>query len=429
MTRHLSLAGALLAVTFTVACTDDRAAEPTSPSLMAGATCKYSDVKKFARNLFGPNTDGYSLAQDMSGFAKDSPQATAKAFEIFAAIAAKRTATADFSPFVSDAANLTIETINCANVASTGEISLAAFTAALGPTGGYGVPGPGAGSILAKDGQASVNSPSAGFGSWLGGNPGLFYGRIPSSAAAPGESQVGFTGRTVYDWSLLRPVGAGALNGKGSVSLCVAYEDTDPSVNPAQFRVQKAANILEIQTKALACDPLLLSSASATPTGFFARVLRQAGTWLAPEPLHATLAKSGTSPTGGAGNFSLFYAVNPNSVNLSFTVPPVDGTMSDIPGANGGDVTVLVQGAGGTPWEGVSVKVFGINNNGAMGQFVNNVVPTNAQGLAVFPDLGVTQPGGYTMYASTVADATDPDVTAFAADTTDVGVSIIVRPN
>jgi hypothetical protein len=426
MNRHLLLAGAL---TFlgAVACTDDRAPEPTSPNFMTGATCKYSDVKKYAKNLFGSPSPGYSLAQQISGFTKDSPEATGIAFQIFAAIAQKRNETPDFSAFVSDAANLSIQTANCADVtAGNDPVTLAAFTLSLGPSGGYAVPGTGVGSLFAKDLQASVNSPSTGFGTWLSNKPALFFGYVPQTAQTPGESQVGFTGRKVYTWSILRPVGSPGLVGKGSVSLCVLYDEL--AVNGDQFRVQKLTNILENQDRSLPCNAALLASAATVPTGFFAGLVHRVGTWLAPQPLHAVLATTKT-PTGSGGNFSNFYVVNPNSVNISFSVKPVDGTVSGgIPGVGGQDVTVLVEGAGHTPWTGVEVEVFGTDNNGNFVSFSGNTGTTGSNGKVSFPDLAPTQTGAYRMYAATFSSDPDLDIAAFTPDTTAAAVKIIVRP-
>jgi hypothetical protein len=153
------------------------------------------------------------------------------------------------------------------------------------------------------------------------------------------------------------------------------------------------------------------------------------GTWLAPQPLHAVLLGTKT-PSGGAGNFSNFYVVNPNSVNVSFAIKPADGTLSGgIPGVgNNKDVTVLVQGAGQTPWEGVSVKIFGTDNNGSFAEFTGNTGTTGADGKVSFPDLATNHTEAYRMYAATFAPEEDADIEAFTADTTAAAVKINVRP-
>src|SRR5687768_12019625 len=118
MSRRLAVVAAVGLAT--LACQDARDTVLTGPELqLTGPACKYSDVKKYARNLFGSNSPGYALAAAMSGFAPNSDDATNKAFDIFAAIAAKRDATTFTTQNLDDAANLTLQVVRCANVGST----------------------------------------------------------------------------------------------------------------------------------------------------------------------------------------------------------------------------------------------------------------------------------------------------------------------
>jgi hypothetical protein len=417
-------------------CGDNRDATPTSPELKVSGSCNYTNVKSYARALFGSNSAGYNLAQSMSGQPANSSTATAIGFDIFAAIAALRDAGSFTAQNTSDAANLTVEDIRCSSVViSSGDPSdVAAFTKALSAGGGYEVRGGTAsppdptGDVLSDDGLAGIKAPDAGFTTWLGGR-GLFYGygMTPFGGELTG-AQAGISGNVAYNWSLLRPAPAQPLVLKGRAALCVSFDETNPALAnlDQKLRVQKPANILEVTSFSLNCSALALSALEQR--SFASRPLRDRlltmGLGLvAPTPLYAASALKSTSPGGNGGSFSGFEVVNPQATTVAFETPPQDGKVNtDLK-----TVTVLVTGAQGTPWTGVLVKLSVFNNNGTFVSTSGDTATTDNAGRATYNHFQVTKTGGYVALAFT-QPAADADVTAFVADTSAPTAKFNIRP-
>jgi len=432
------------------ACADDREHSPTSPdgslspNFIAGAVCRYTDVKQYARNLFGPNSTGYRLAQDFSGFPANStnPQAIKLAFDIFAEIAKKRdlayASSTDNNTFTStnelDAANLTVQVINCAAVSATDQVS--AFQKALESGGGYAVRGGPVGAVVngqvtAADGQAAVNAPTNNYGAWLSNGRALFYGYPLTTLFPDGESSAGLSGRVSYNWSLIRPANPPALAGSGTVSLCVVFDDVQFPSYLVQLRVQKSANILKFEDVELDCSQNPFGG-SFSSTRLGARLARAIADWVTPAPLYAAFGTKGTSPTGSAGSFSPFQVVNPELPVLAWVNPPADGTLAGIPGEDGGDVTVSVTGAEGVAWTNALLHIYGEDNNGAKVEFPGSCEETDDDGKATFDDLAAPKTGGYNLFVETNPSAgvcsADLDVNSFDKVTLPAPTRINVRP-
>ena len=386
-----------------VGCTEDGEQSPTGPELtrrpptnQSDGLCSYSDLKKYARDLFGTGSTGLALANQMSGFTAGSSQATAVGFDIFAAIATKRNDPSVFTASnISDAANLTVEVIECSTVSASGATTVAAFTTALGSTGGYEVRGHATKdangvAVATADGLSGVNAPSGQNFTNLVAVRTLFYG----SPAETFSNET--TGGRAYDWSIIQP-GAPltGLKNPALVAICIEFEDTTDELG--DFRVEHEGSslqtILPLSTTFLSCPATL-------PTVAALSVKDRLIAMFAPTPLYA-LGKVTGSPTGNAGSFSRFEAVDPNAVLASYASAPKDGKKNQVIPGTDGSVAVQVTGAGLTAWQGVTVTVNGINNNGDKVVFTGNVAVTNEAGIATFPNLKTNKTGSYKLIAET----------------------------
>jgi hypothetical protein len=421
---------ALVVVLGISACSTDDARGPTAPDLqVTGAACNYNDVKKFARNLFGANSTQYDFAQEMSRLAANSPAATAKAFDIFAAVAAKRDAGSFSAQNVDDAANLTVQVIACANVAVSDAFSVATFTQALQGFGGYQVRGGGGSEsqvVTTKNMLSGIAPPfNVTFATWLGGRA-LLYARAITTFS------VEASGGRAYNWSIVRPALAGgalpALSAPGRVAICVDDPTLDgPSATISIYRIQHQAGALNT---ILPFDPatgLSLGCPPTLPPPPVFSMTQQFYRWLSPAPLYAAAAVRSTSPTGSPGAFSPFEVVTPGTIQISFDYPPADGPLAGpIPSTTPDSaVSVLITGQNGTAWQGTTVRIFGVNNNGAKDDFSNAVAMTNEFGRARFPGLTAPKVGGYTIYAETQATG---NISAFEPATVQAPARINIRP-
>ena len=432
------LVAAIVAALAVAGCADDREQSPMSPELVIGANCRYNDVKRYARDLFGSNTPGYDLAQQMSGFAANSDGATGLAFDIFAAIAAKRNAAlADAddalvftSTDISNAANLTVQTIACARVSLSGPGSATIFQQALATTGGYEVRGDATKDaslnstpVKTGDGLSGVNTPVTDgsnelFSAWLTTRT-LFYGRPISTFSSE------FSNGRAYDWSIVQ---AGtSLTGvprPGLVSLCIELPDDASDADLAQYRVEHRVNtlktILPFTDESFLTCPAVLPTV-VTRSAITDRLIRL----IAPEPAYAFAVGKSGSPTGSAGSFSPFEAVNPVDVRISFTSDPKDSFKNQALLGTKGPVAVKVTGDKGTPWQAVTVVIYGVNNNGEKVLFSEATEETNEAGIATFDAISTNKTGAYKLVAKT--QETSPGSVSFSQDSV-ISKRFNVRP-
>ena len=103
---------------------------------------------------------------------------------------------------------------------------------------------------------------------------------------------------------------------------------------------------------------------------------------------------------------------------LSFQDQPANSISgAPLTGKTGGELSVKVTAAEGTPWEDILVRITAVTNNGAGVTACSNEATTDAQGVAHFPDLSVSKAGGYYLVATTVEASADEDVAAYATAT------------
>ena len=417
--RRIALLAA--AVVFVAACSDSSSpSAPESPAFQIGTgpSCSSNELRRAAADVFGNGSAEVGLARDVSDNA-NTAAGNAIGFDLFAAVAGLRDGDGWSEALAPAAAELAVQLIACMNVETSGDISAAAFEAALAADGGFAVRGGSAdptGDVLSADGRSGVQAPLP-WAEWMGGRA-LFYGHPVTSFATE------ISGGNAFDWSTVRAIADGATGpaafaGPAVVALC-ADADLIGSTE-AQLRVQHLAKddggvILPIASGSFVdCTGLALSTVDATSGG--GRLMHALLELVRPAPLFAsTVAFAGIG--GLKGSFSPFEVVYGAQIVLSFEDQPANGLVNTaLTGKAGGELSVKVTAALGTPWEGILVHVDAVTNNGKGVTACGNNATTDEQGVAHFPNLTVSKAGGYFLVATTVEETTDPDVAAYSTAT------------
>lgn len=419
MRRFVLLAAA---VAFAAACSDS--SSPSSPNsetpafqIGTGPSCSQNNLRRAAADVFGNGSDQVKLARTVSDNA-NTAAANAVGFDLFAQLAALRDGESWSADLATDGAELAVQLIACMNVETSGDISAAVFEAALGEAGGFEVRGGASdptGEVLSADGRSGVQAPLP-WAEWMGDRA-LFYGYPITSFATE------ISGGNAFDWSTVRPIANGetgppAFAGPAVVALCADGSPDGPTA--AQLRVQHLAKadggvILPVASGAfLNCAE---SVGTTDATNARSRLLHALLELVRPEPLFAsTVAFGGIG--GLKGSFSPFELVYGANIVLTFQDQPANGTVNTaLKGKKGGELSVRVTGAQGTPWEDILVRITAVVNNGSGVVVCGNESSTDEQGVAHFPNLSVSKAGGYHLVATTVEATTDPDVAAYSTAT------------
>ncbi len=419
MRRFVLLAAAVVVA---AACSDS--SSPTAPAspvfqIGSGPACSANALRFATADVFGNGSTEKALARNIS----DNPNtsaANAIGFDLFAKVAALREAEGWDGTLAPAAAELSVQLIACMNVENSGDISADAFEAALGAAGGFqvrGGPSDPAGDVISADGGSGVHAPLP-WADWMGSRA-LFYGYPVETFATE------ISGGNAFDWSTVRaiadgdPDGPSPFVGPATVALCA--DGASIGATQAQLRVQHQANdnggvILPVAPGGfLDCSGLALSPVDHTTVG--GRLMLALLELVRPAPLFAsTVAFGGIG--GLKGSFSPFEVVYGAQIVLTFEDQPANGLVNTaLTGKAGGELSVKVTAAEGTPWEGIVVHIDAVTNNGKGVTACGNEATTDEQGVAHFPNLTVSKAGGYFLVATTIEENTDPDVAAYSTAT------------
>ncbi|HEY6784043.1 MAG TPA: hypothetical protein VI159_03780 [Gemmatimonadales bacterium] len=244
-------------------------------------------------------------------------------------------------------------------------------------------------------------------GAWtdmLAGNPAparlLLYGR-------PGSTS------TSYDWKVVPRsatfAGAGAM-----VGVCV-----DATTNSTDLLHEENVGLLPFQDAAF-LDPASCSPIAALPSRNILQKLATAvGSIFIPQPLYG-------NPGGLAGSTSGIHSeFGPQVVDSAiptFVVQPSDvqaGAVMTPP------VQILITAAGSTsPIPNTSVTIAAFNNNGTPAVLSGTLTQTtDANGIATFPDLVQSKPGGYLFTVVSGAVGGRPSIAVAGASSSRFNVS------
>jgi hypothetical protein len=398
------------------ACGDSSNQVPTSPEyqLGSGPACSPSTVKQYARALAGTNSTIYSLAQQFSTQNANSIFATNLFFDLAAQLAAMARPGTLSDAQKTNLANLLIQGIACAAVTVSPDANYSGlsytseFVKAAGATGALEVRGrtdtendPVYSHNRGQNGAAGLKAPTEGFKAWYPDRV-MFYG-FPIDGFSAEAKPVPTADRIAFEWFTVRP-SRFSLNPsdlRGQVALCVTSE---VSSTVAKLRVQHSETILPVGSFA-PDDPCTVPAPfTVGARSRFSGALNWLAQQLSPEPLHATSLLVTTSPTGRPKTLSPIEVINPDGATLTYDPGPTDGQVKKPIG-----VKVHAEGAGGTDWEGLLIKIKAQDNNGSFVAVAPDTVTTDASGIADFSKSVINKTGVYQLLAVTlpgpVADA------------------------
>lgn len=223
---------------------------------------------------------------------------------------------------------------------------------------------------------SGVNPMSGTWATMLAGNPAparlLLYGR-------PGSTS------TSYDWKVVPRsatfAGAGAM-----VGVCV-----DATTHSTDLLHEENVGLLPFQDVAF-LDPASCSPIAAVPApSLLRRLASTVGSFFVPQPLYGNPGGLGGSTSGIHSEFgpqvvdsaSPTFVVQPSNVQAGAVMTP--------------PVQILITAAGSTsPIPSTSVTIAAFNNNGTPAVLSGTLTQTtDANGIATFPDLVQSKPGGY----------------------------------
>lgn len=415
MTRTTSLAAAFGVAIALGACAGEGGQLATSPEAPAfqvgvGPSCNLTDLRKATSALFGSKDPANDIAKKFTSKNLNTSAVTPFAYQLFEAIETKRGAGPWASTDPAKGAELTLQVIACSPVEYTDENlegtnttnARAAFEAALdGGSGTYAVVAGSETGIKSKNGRAGLGASNT-FGTFFGGQA-LVIGYTIGEFATEDDAGV------FYEWSTVRPAGAGAFTGLANVSYCVANGFDENELRVQHLPTGAEGTILPIGTNVAGVTcPFDVTLQRNEDGSLVSRLLNGLFDAIRPAPLFANAVLKGPV-SGTLGDFSPTAVVDPQRTQMSFFVQPTGGsTNTALP------LQVLVRGGGGTPWEGVLVEITAAENNGATLAPCGRFATTNDDGLAIFPNFQINKPGTVHLTAKTVNS--DPDLVTYPVD-------------
>jgi hypothetical protein len=351
------------------ACGDARRADTTGPTSFAigQATCNFTVMADLVRMYLPPADQGTAktLIAQMKAFFNggDLNKATDKGFDILALIAARTNAGTQIgTPQVGS--QLINAMLACMSVGNpTLPIN---FSGPLGP-GGIGVRGGATdltGPVLSRDSFSGVGLQESTWQAVFGQRV-LLFGQ-PKPGAIFNELLVG----PPYEWSTLPP--KPSVNPGAVIGFCVS--------NIGRYRVEE--------------------SHTATPHTIL--FLKDAGSFLScpnfplgPNP-NKVLGPVGGSATG----FSDFAAVDAQAINLNYLNQPSTVQAGQIISPA---VRIQATGNGSTPLPEVTIALTLVPVSGSGSLSGTKTKITSTTGIETFDDLRVSQPGTYTLLATSTA--------------------------
>jgi hypothetical protein len=313
----------------------------------------------------------------------------ARGFDILTAIAAAANAGPPTTKgTTADGSNLANATLACMVV--TGYTAPIDFSAALG--GGIFEVRDGNGSSPVKSHLLDAGFPAFGAepstGNWPLGGRTLFYGSLLTGGTLAGETAAG----DVFELSTL-PSGL-TFNPEIKAGVCTI---DDPNARILHLHATDPGVILPPTTA--------LSFCAAAPTtmrggsSLFAMAVNRIGSLFVPASAQAATSafRVGGGGTGLVGGLSKIGPVTYTST-MAWVVKPGNTSRSKSPQQFVPTVTVQNASSNGNALQGATITLVVTTNKGSF-NITGNVATTNSSGIAVFPNLKIDKPGGYTMTA------------------------------
>lgn len=375
-----------------VACTQDLAKSPLTPTQaqfsVTPSACSYPTMRANAAAYL---TDPRAMNELITAMSRAVGQSNINAagFDILTALAAAANAgapTVKGTP--TDGSNLANSVLGCMDVAGySGPID---FTSAFGP-GIFEVRDGGSSSPVTShllDNGAPAFGAEPSTGNWPLAGKTLFYGGLLDLPTLGNEAAAGDN----FELSTL-PSGL-TFSPEIKVGVCTL---TDPNGRVLHLHASDPGVILP-PVSALSFCPV---TSVSTPGGssLFAAAANRLAAWFAPAAANAAATKAfklGGGGTGLVGGLSKIGPVTYTST-MQWVVKPGNTSRSANPQFTP-VVTVRNGSAGGNNLQGATITLIVSTNNGSF-TISGNTAVTNAAGIATFPNLKISKPGGYTMTA------------------------------
>jgi hypothetical protein len=394
--RVITMAAAAGALAI-VACTQDLAKSPLTPTQaqfsVSPSACSFPTMRANAAAYFASSGDPvYALLNAMEHAVANGPAAlTSAGFDVLARLGAAADAgspTVKGTPAQGSAFANSV--LACMTVAGyTGPID---FADALGAAGLFAVrdgngKAPVTSHLLGTGGVPAFGAEPGDSGNWPLAGKTLFYGNKLNVANLGNETPAG----DLFELTTL----PGNLTFTPQIKVGVC-ELSDPNGRILHLHSADPGVILSPAPALSFCGSSLGSAGSNS--SLFASAANRLGSWLAPSLANAATSafKVGGGGTGLVGGLSKIGPVSYTST-MEWVVKPGNTSRSKNPQFTP-VVTVRNGSAGGNALEGATITLIVSTNKGSF-TITGNTAVTDASGIATFPNLKISKPGGYTMTA------------------------------
>lgn len=381
-----------------LACNQDLAKSPLTPTQasfsVTPSACSFATIRANAAAYFANAGDPvYALitTMDKVGVSSGPAARTSAGFDVLARLGAAADAgapTVAGTPAQGSAfANSVLACMT--GVGYTGPID---FTDALGPSGLFAVRdgttnAPVTSRLLGTGGAPAFGAEPGDAGNWPLAGKTLFYGNRLNLANLGNETPAG----DLFELTTL----PGNLTFTPQIKVGVC-ELSDPNGRILHLHASDPGVILS-PAPALSFCPAASSSTSGSAS-LFASAASRVGSWFAPSVANAASSafKLGGGGTGLVGGLSKIGPVTYTST-MAWVVKPGNTSRSKNPQFTP-VVTVRNGSTGGNSLQGATITLIVSTNNGSF-TITGNTAVTDASGIATFPNLKISKPGGYTMTA------------------------------
>ena len=384
----VAAAGALAVV----ACNQDLTKSPLTPTQaqfsVSPSACSFPTMRNNAAAYL---TDPHAVNELITAMSRAVGQANVNTagFNILTALAAAADAGAPtVKGTAADGSNFANSVLGCMVVTGyTGPIDFTgAFGAGIFEVRDGSGNGPVKSHLLDSGAPAFGAEPST--GNWPLAGKTLFYGILLNLPTLGNETSAGDN----FELSTL-PSGLDVL-AEIKAGVCTL---TDPNGRILHLHASDPGVILP-PVSALSFCP---ATSVSTPAGssLFASAANRLATWFAPAAANAAATRAfrlGGGGTGLVGGLSKIGPVTYTST-MAWVVKPGNTSRSKSPQFTP-VVSVRNGSAGGNNLQGATITLIVTTNNGNF-TMTGNVATTDASGIATFPNLKISKPGGYTMTA------------------------------
>jgi hypothetical protein len=391
----VAAAGALVVVACNQDLTQTRDLAPTQAARnVAAFPCSFAQIRANAAAYFVAGDPAFALidAMDVAYGTGGQPARTLAGWAVLERLgAAADIGAGAVKGTPAQGSTFANSVIGCMTIPDTYTLPID-FTDALGPTGVFAVRdgsgnAPVTSRLLGTGGAPAFGAEPGDTGNWPLAGKTLFYGNQLNLANLGNETPAG----DLFELTTL----PGNLTFTPQIKVGVC-ELSDPNGRILHLHATDPGVILSPAPALSFCGTSLGSTAGNA--SLFAAAASRIGSWFAPSPANAATSsfKLGGGGTGLVGGLSKIGPVSYTST-MQWVVKPRDTSRSSNPQFTP-VVTVRNGSAAGNALQGATITLIVTTNNGSF-TITGNTAVTDASGIATFPNLKISKPGGYTMTA------------------------------